>query len=77
MTPQGALFALTVVYRNFLIRACEHPAQNQRTAMILKKVDRMTHEARIPITIDADLLRRKFGIAPMAHACPQSPPDLF
>ena len=53
---------VTVFYRDFLIRTREQMAQNQRMAMILTNVDRMTPEARTQITIDADLLRRKLGI---------------
>ncbi len=53
---------VTVFYWDFLIRTREHLAQNKRMAMILKNVDRMTPQARTQITIDADLLRRKFGI---------------
>jgi hypothetical protein len=36
--------------------------------MILANVDRMTPAIRTQITIDADLLRRKFGIAGHAGA---------
>jgi deoxyribodipyrimidine photolyase-related protein len=53
---------VTVFYWDFLIRTREQLAQNQRMAMILKNVDRMTPQARIQITMDADLLRKKFGI---------------
>jgi deoxyribodipyrimidine photolyase-related protein len=53
----------TVFYWDFLIRTRESLAGNQRMAMILANVDRMTPEIRTQITIDADLLRRKFGIA--------------
>jgi deoxyribodipyrimidine photolyase-related protein len=58
----------TVFYWDFLIRTREHLAQNQRMAMILKNVDRMTPQARTQITIDADLLRKKLGITPKARA---------
>ena len=37
-------------------------AQNQRMAMILNNVDRLTPQAQTEITIAADRLRRKFGI---------------
>jgi deoxyribodipyrimidine photolyase-related protein len=53
----------TVLYWDFLIRTREKLAPNQRMAMILKNVDRMATEARTQITIDADLLRTKFGIS--------------
>lgn len=49
-------------YRDFLIRTRERLAQNQRMAMILMNVDRMTPQARTQITIDASLLRKKLGI---------------
>lgn len=52
----------TVFYWDFLIRTRERLAGNQRMAMILKNVDRMTPEARTQITIDAELLRTKLGI---------------
>jgi deoxyribodipyrimidine photolyase-related protein len=58
---------VTVFYWDFLIRTREHLAQNQRMAMILKNVDRMTPETRTQITIDADLLRRKLGITAKAR----------
>lgn len=57
---------VTVFYWDFLIRTRKQLAQNQRMAMILKNVDRMTPQARTQITIDADLLRKKLGIAPKA-----------
>ncbi len=53
---------VTVFYWDFLIRTRGQMAQNQRMAMILKNVDRMTPQAQTQITIDADLLRHKFGI---------------
>ena len=52
----------TVFYWDFLIRSYRALERNQRMAMILKNVDRMTAEARTQITIDADLLRKRFGI---------------
>jgi deoxyribodipyrimidine photolyase-related protein len=52
----------TVFYWDFLIRTREQLAQNQRMAMILKNVDRLTPQTRTQITIDADLLRKKLGI---------------
>jgi len=58
---------VTVFYWDFLIRTREQLAQNQRMAMILKNVDRMAPQARTQITIDANLLRKKFGIAPPAQ----------
>jgi len=58
---------VTVFYWDFLIRTREQLAQNQRMAMILKNVDRMPPQARTQITIDANLLRKKFGIAPPAQ----------
>jgi deoxyribodipyrimidine photolyase-related protein len=54
----------TLFYWDFLIRTRDTLADNQRMSMILKHVDRMTPEARTQITIDADLLRKKLGIAP-------------
>jgi deoxyribodipyrimidine photolyase-related protein len=53
---------VTVFYWDFLIRTREQLGQNQRMAMILKSVERMTAENRTQITIDADILRRKIGI---------------
>ncbi len=53
---------VTVLYWDFLIRTREQLAQNQRMAMILKNVDRMTPQARTQVTIDAALLRKKLGI---------------
>jgi deoxyribodipyrimidine photolyase-related protein len=53
---------VTVFYWDFLIRTREQLGQNQRMAMILKSVERMTAENRTQITIDADVLRRKIGI---------------
>lgn len=53
----------TVFYWDFLIRHRERLGHNQRMAMILKNVDRLAPESRTQITLDADLLRRKFGIA--------------
>ena len=53
---------VTVFYWDFLIRTREKLAHNQRMAMILKNVDRMTPQARTQITIDAALLRKKLGI---------------
>ena len=52
----------TVFYWDFLIRTREKLGDNQRMAMILKNVDRMTDQARTQVTIDADLLRGKLGI---------------
>jgi len=53
----------TVFYWDFLIRMRERLAANQRMAMILKNVDRLAPQARVQITLDADLLRKKFGIS--------------
>ncbi|MBS0198180.1 MAG: cryptochrome/photolyase family protein [Planctomycetes bacterium] len=58
----------TVFYWDFLIRTRDQLADNQRMAMILKNVDRMTPQARTQITIDADLLRKKLGITTAARA---------
>ena len=58
----SAACPFTVFYWDFLIRTREKLSDNQRMTMILKNVDRMTPEARTQITIDANLLRRKFGI---------------
>lgn len=52
----------TVFYWDFLIRMRQHLGHNQRMAMILKNVDRMTPQAKTQITVDANLLRRRFGI---------------
>ncbi|MDX2131352.1 MAG: cryptochrome/photolyase family protein [Planctomycetota bacterium] len=49
----------TLFYWDFLIRTRERLAKNQRMAMMLKNVDRMTPQVRTQITIDADLLRRR------------------
>jgi len=53
---------VTVFYWDFLIRTREQLGHNQRMAMILKNVDRMTPQFRTQITIDADMLRKKLGI---------------
>lgn len=54
---------VTVFYWDFLIRTREQLAHNQRMAMILKNVDRLTPEVCTQITIDAALLRKKLGIS--------------
>lgn len=54
---------VTVFYWDFLIRTRQTLAPNQRMAMILKNVDRLTPDARTQITSRADLLRRTLGIA--------------
>jgi len=54
---------ITVFYWDFLIRTRQTLAPNQRMAMILKNVDRLTPDARTQITSRADLLRRTLGIA--------------
>lgn len=51
-----------VFYWNFLITNREKFGANQRMAMIVKNVDRMSQETRVQITTDAALLRKKFGI---------------
>ncbi|MFM8534583.1 MAG: cryptochrome/photolyase family protein [Acidimicrobiia bacterium] len=53
---------VTVFYWDFLIRTRKALAQNQRMAMILKNVDRMTPEARAQITASADRHRQALGI---------------
>ena len=53
---------VTVFYWDFLIRTRTQLAQNQRMAMILKNVDRLTPEVQTQITIDATLLRKKLGV---------------
>jgi deoxyribodipyrimidine photolyase-related protein len=54
----------TVFYWDFLIRNQPALARNQRMTMILKNIDRMSPEARTQLTIDANLLRKKFNITP-------------
>jgi len=54
---------VTVFYWDFLIRTRQRFSPNQRMAMILKNVDRLTPEDRTQITSRADLLRRTLGIA--------------
>ncbi len=58
---------VTVFYWDFLIRTREQLAQNQRMAMILKNVDRLTPQARTQIAIDAEMLRRKLEITIKAN----------
>ncbi len=53
---------LTVFYWDFLIRTRQAFAQNQRMAMILKNLDRMSPTARAEIASTADMLRRRLGI---------------
>jgi deoxyribodipyrimidine photolyase-related protein len=53
---------VTVFYWDFLIRTRKQLAGNQRMAMIYKNVDRMTPQVMTQVTIDAGLLRKKFGI---------------
>lgn len=53
---------VTVFYWDFLIRIRHTLAPNQRMAMILKNVDRLTPDARTQITSSAGRLRRKLGI---------------
>ena len=53
---------VTVFYWDFLLRTRQTFAPNQRMAMMLKNVDRLTPDARAQIAISADLLRRKLGI---------------
>jgi deoxyribodipyrimidine photolyase-related protein len=53
---------VTVFYWDFLIRTRKQLSQNQRMAMIMKNVDRLTPQIQTQITIDAALLRTKLGI---------------
>jgi len=53
---------VTVFYWDFLIRTRKQLSQNQRMAMIMKNVDRLTPQIQTQITIDAALLRKKLGI---------------
>ena len=53
---------VTVFYWDFLIRTRKQLSQNQRMAMIMKNVDRLTPQTQTQITIDAALLRKKLGI---------------
>ena len=53
---------VTVFYWDFLIRTRTQLSQNQRMAMIMKNVDRLTPQTQTQITIDAALLRKKLGI---------------
>jgi deoxyribodipyrimidine photolyase-related protein len=67
----------TVFYWDFLIRTRDMLAQNQRMAMVLKNVDRLSPETRVQITVDADILRRKLGIGEVRSGRPSgvgSPP---
>jgi deoxyribodipyrimidine photolyase-related protein len=57
----------TIFYWDFLIRNRERFAKNQRMAMILKNVDRMTESARATITVSATGLRQKFGIGEISR----------
>jgi len=57
-----------VFYWDFLIRHRARFGANQRMAMIVKNVDRMSEETLVQIGIDADLLREKFGIAKPADS---------
>lgn len=50
------------LYWDFLIRHRERFRKNNRMAMMLKNVDRMTREQRTEITVSAGSLREKFGI---------------
>ena len=54
---------ITVFYWDFLIRTRQTLAPNQRMAMVLKNVDRLTPDARTQIASRADQLRRTLGIA--------------
>lgn len=56
----------TVFYWDFLLRYRDRFSHNQRMRMILKNLDRISAPARTQLTIDADLLRTKFGITPAA-----------
>jgi len=53
---------VTVFYWDFLIRTRKQLSQNQRMAMIMKNVDRLTPQIQTQITIDAALLRKELGI---------------
>ena len=53
---------VTVFYWDFLIRTRTQLSQNQRMAMIMKNVDRLTPQTQTQITIDAALLRKKLGM---------------
>ena len=53
---------VTVFYWDFLIRTRTQLSHNQRMAMIMKNVDRLTPQTQTQITIDAALLRKKLGI---------------
>ena len=50
------------LYWDFLIRHRERFRKNNRMAMILKNVDRMTREQRTEITVSGASLRTKFGV---------------
>jgi len=52
----------TVFYWDFLIRNKDRLAANNRMAMMFKNVDAIAPEARVQISIDAALLRKRFGI---------------
>ncbi len=56
----------TVFYWDFLIRNQGALEDNRRMTMILKNLDRFSSETRTQITIDAELLRKKFSIG--AHS---------
>lgn len=58
---------VTVFYWDFLIRNRTRLASNQRMAMILKNVDRLSAEAITPITVSASSLRSSLGITPPAY----------
>ena len=53
---------VTVFYWDFLIRTRTQLSHNQRMAMIMKNVDRLTPQTQTQITIDAALLRKKLGM---------------
>jgi len=53
----------TTFYWDFLIRNRERFAGNNRMAMILKNVDRMSKEQRTEITVSAKKRRREFGVS--------------
>ncbi|TVS07409.1 MAG: cryptochrome/photolyase family protein [Phycisphaerales bacterium] len=53
-------------YWDFLIRNHERFKGNNRMAMILKHVDRMSKEERAEITVAGKRLRKKLGVGPIA-----------
>lgn len=67
---------MNIFYWDFLIRTREHLRDNHRMALIAKGVDTMARSERTQITVDAALLRSRFGIthdAASPHSQDQSP----